>query len=113
MRELPTGTVIFLFYLHAMRQSQSVGAKRITAFCVAGLAAVAAARGQQREAAFLWGAVERFEQATRTPLLAADRAKYDEVMRPALEGWPSDLERGRWLELDDAVAQALGTLTGI
>jgi tetratricopeptide (TPR) repeat protein len=97
-------------YVQALEQSQSLGAARITAFCVAGLAAVAAARGQEREAAFLWGLVERFEEITRTPLLAGDRARYEPLVRLALEHQPSELERGKKLDLADAVEDVLAAV---
>jgi predicted ATPase/class 3 adenylate cyclase len=97
-------------YVQVLQQSQPIGATRITAFCVAGLAAVAAARGQEEGAAFLWGSVERFEETTRTPLLAADRARYEPVVRHALEHHPSELELGRKLSLADAVEHALAAL---
>ena len=94
-------------YVQALEQAQSLGAARISAFCIAGLAAVVAARGQAKDAAFLWGAVERFEEITRTPLLAADRVRYEPVVRRALERQPSQLERGKQADLAEAVEYAL------
>jgi predicted ATPase/class 3 adenylate cyclase len=97
-------------YAETLERAQSLGLPRISAFCVAGLAAVAAARGQDKEAAFLWGTVERFEEVTRTPLLAADRVRYERVLRRALERQHSQFERGTHVELSDAVEYVLGGL---
>jgi predicted ATPase/DNA-binding SARP family transcriptional activator len=49
----------------------------ITMYCVAGLAAVAAARGDARRAGLLWGVVERLEEERGSKLTHFWRVRYD------------------------------------
>jgi hypothetical protein len=76
------------------------------AHLLAGVAAVAGARGRSRDAAVLWGAVERLEEQSHRPIV--DRELYE---RGLGELDADAVAEGRALELDAAVALALGVVT--
>jgi tetratricopeptide (TPR) repeat protein len=92
----------------AARESQAW----VIAYCLEGLAAVAAATAQALTAARLLGAAEAFRSATGVQLRAIDRPHYDalvsevqsELEQPVFEQvWAS----GRALPLADAISEAL------
>lgn len=60
-----------------LRLSQKMGHKIGTAYCLLGLAGVAALRGQPARAARLWGAAEALREAIGLSLSPFDRATYD------------------------------------
>jgi predicted ATPase len=82
------------------------------AYCLAGLAAVAAERGEQAVAAGLWGFVRAFEETSGDQLHASQRARYgralDELERRAPTAEAFAL--GRTLSLDQAVELALANV---
>jgi predicted ATPase/DNA-binding SARP family transcriptional activator len=81
--------------------------ERNLAYCLAGLSAVAAARGDVPRAGRLWGAVERIE-ASREATLPFERARYERWLEAAREPVaPRDVLEGRAMTLDEAVAYAL------
>jgi hypothetical protein len=80
-------------------------------FGVGLLAGVAAAQGDSRRAGRLWGAIE--SRAAHAPLGGWVRHRDDcyERMRDAAgPDFDAGLAAGRGLELDEAVAEALGTV---
>jgi predicted ATPase len=96
-------------YAESLALARSAGmGQRTIAYCLAGLAAVAAARGDAEGAGHLWGAVEQLEERMGVKLHAAERARYERLMarvegRPAFDGAVS---AGRRLSLEQAVARA-------
>jgi DNA-binding transcriptional LysR family regulator/predicted ATPase len=72
------------------------------AHLLAGVAAVAARRGHTREAALLWGAVERVEEGSHRPI--AERALYEDALGEPAEGAVAE---GRALDLEAAIGLAL------
>jgi hypothetical protein len=81
-------------------------ARRLAAYCLAGLAATAARTGRGGRAGALWRAVEEAERALGLQLPAAERALYE----ARLEGVPIDMRPG--LPLEQAVGQVLAGLSG-
>ena len=52
-------------------------AQRHSAYCLGGLAATAASRGNAKRAGRLWGAVEAFEASRRLTLQSPERQRYE------------------------------------
>jgi predicted ATPase/DNA-binding SARP family transcriptional activator len=80
-----------------------------TAYSLAGIAAVGAARGRRAVAARLWGCVRTFEESSGTRLHDAERNRYERVL-DGLEHAPDTLPEfahGRSITLDEAVDLAL------
>jgi predicted ATPase/DNA-binding SARP family transcriptional activator len=83
------------------------GNERYAAYALAGLAAVAAARGDLQKAGRLWGAVERIEES-REASLAFRRSRYEQWLESAPRPvTPKDVQAGRVMTLDEVVAYAL------
>jgi predicted ATPase/DNA-binding SARP family transcriptional activator len=83
------------------------GNERYAAYALAGLAAVAAARGDLQKAGRLWGAVERIEES-REASLAFRRFRYEQWLESAPRPvTPEDVHAGRAMTLDEAVGYAL------
>jgi predicted ATPase len=83
-----------------------------TAYCLAGLAAVAATRGKRDVASCLWGWVRSFENMSGVRLHAAERARYERVL-DEIEHAPDlspDFSRGRSMTLEEAVDYALANI---
>ena len=76
------------------------------AYCVAGLASVAAKAGEPETAARLWHAVEAFEAEQQVPLMPEERVRYERL----LEGIPRD--GGDALSLDEALELGLAMDSG-
>jgi predicted ATPase/DNA-binding SARP family transcriptional activator len=80
-----------------------------TAYCVGGLAAVAARRGTQDSAARLWGGVHALEQAAGETLHGSERQRYEQLIGD-LDRAPetsTEFEQGRAMEVDEVVEYAL------
>jgi predicted ATPase/class 3 adenylate cyclase len=88
-------------YRTALRIAWDTGADRLVCYGLAGLAAVAAARGRVDRAALLWGFVEGYERRLQFSLRR--RGLYEERLA-GLTG----TEAGGRLDLDGAVEIALG-----
>jgi predicted ATPase len=76
------------------------------AYCVAGLSAVAAARGRHDVAARLWGAVESIERAHEVELARPERNRYERFVEPISPTLQPLVEEGRRLGLATAAAYA-------
>src|SRR5262249_26773228 len=78
------------------------------AYSLAGLASVAAVRGERKRAGRLWGASQAFQQRAGGELLAIDRRRYEEVLAtitgPEFEH-AANATRNK--QLDEALAAAL------
>ena len=80
-----------------------------TAYCLAGLAAVAAEQGRRDVAALLWGFVRAGEERSGDRLHETERARYGRVLGELerLQATAADFALGRALTLDEAVELAL------
>lgn len=81
-------------------------ARRLAAYCIAGLAATAAGTGRPERAARLWHAVEKAESSLGLQLPQAERAMY----AAGVEGLPESETAA--LSLEEAVVEALTGLAG-
>jgi non-specific serine/threonine protein kinase len=98
-------------YLTARRIRHKLG----TAYCLLGLAGVAALRGEPARAARLWGAAEALREVLRQPLAPYDQSNYDyegyrDAARSQLDesDWKAAWLEGRTMTLEQIVAYALG-----
>lgn len=55
----------------------------VVAYCLAGLASVAATRGERKRAGRLWGASQAFQRTAGVELQALDRRRYEEALATA------------------------------
>jgi predicted ATPase/DNA-binding SARP family transcriptional activator len=80
-----------------------------TTYCLAGLAAVAAARGDAEGAARLWGVVERLEEERGFKLNHFERMRYEQIIATVAGSAAFDeaVSTGRALSLEQAVDYAL------
>jgi predicted ATPase len=92
-------------YAEALQVAWGTGAQRVVCYALAGLAAVAAERGQLEAAALMWGFVERYEE--RLTFALRRRALYAERVEAAVEAHRDRWEAGRALETGAAVGYAL------
>lgn len=81
-------------------------ARRLAAYCIAGLAATAAGTGRPERAARLWHAVELAESSLGVQLPQAERSMY----AAGVEGVPADSAAA--LSLEEAVVEGLTGLAG-
>ena len=85
---------------------------RMTAYCLASLAAVAASAGDCERGGRLWGATEALEAETGWRVLERERPKYEERIAICAERAPmvfaAAAARGRSMTLREAVEYALG-----
>lgn len=68
------------FYRESFELASQLGDDLQTAYCLGGLAAVAARRGDAGGAARLWGAMEALEQSAGAPLHATERGRYARIV---------------------------------
>jgi predicted ATPase len=88
-------------YRDALRSAWDCEADRLVCYSLAGLAAVAARRGDGQRAALLWGFAEAYEERLRFTMLR--RSLYAERLDPVTAAHPEQLEAGRRLDVDAAV----------
>jgi predicted ATPase len=91
-------------YRSALRIAWDTGADRLVCYCLAGLAASAAATEPTR-AALLWGFAEAYEQRLRFSLRR--RELYEERAGPVAAANRQRYEEGRLLDVEAAVKEAL------
>jgi predicted ATPase/class 3 adenylate cyclase len=92
-------------YRRGLRLSRESGADRLVCYCIAGLAAVAAERGDADRAATLWGFAEAYE--ARLKFTLRRRSLYESRLRPLAVVRGEPYEAGRRLDLESAVELAL------
>jgi predicted ATPase/DNA-binding SARP family transcriptional activator len=82
---------------------------RLTMYCLAGLAAVAAARGDAEGAGRLWGVVQRLEEERGFKLSHFERVRYEQMIATVAGSAAFDeaVSTGRALSLERAVDDAL------
>jgi predicted ATPase len=94
-------------YERALRIAARTGADRLVCYCLAGLAAVAADRGDEAGAARLWGSAEAYEERLRFTMRW--RTLYEERLDGLSDSQREAYESGRELDVEDAVDLALET----
>jgi predicted ATPase/class 3 adenylate cyclase len=67
-------------YLRALSRARELDYRPTLAYCLAGLASVAAMRGERKRAGRLWGALQAFQRTEGVELLAFDRRRYEEAL---------------------------------
>jgi predicted ATPase/class 3 adenylate cyclase len=92
-------------YARALEIAARTGADRLVCYCVAGLAAVAAERGDVERTARLWGFAETYE--ARLGFSMRRRTLYEERVGGLPASQPDAYRSGRELDLEGAVALAL------
>jgi tetratricopeptide (TPR) repeat protein len=99
-------------YLRALSRARELDHRRVIAYCLAGLASVAAKCCEREHAGRLWGASEAFQRALGVELLVYERLLYEEAL--ATVAGPQ-FERAanatRTAEPEDALAAALAGMT--
>jgi predicted ATPase len=95
-------------YRDALTSAQELKSSRDIAYCLAGLACVAAGLGDPARAGRLWGAAESVEESAGVRMMAFERGRYerrlDELDGPTLA---SAVQAGRSMSVGEAVAYAL------
>jgi tetratricopeptide (TPR) repeat protein len=94
-------------YVRALEIATRTGADRLVCYCLAGLAAVDADRGDLSEAARLWGFAEAYE--ARLQFTMRGRTLYEERLDGLSKSQREAYESGRALDVEDAVDIALET----
>jgi predicted ATPase len=92
-------------YRHALRVAWDSRADRLVCYCLAGLAAVAAERGDAKRAALLWGFADAYEERLRFTMRR--RTLYEERLASLAAEHREQDEAGRRLDVDSAVELAL------
>ena len=90
-------------YRESLNLARTLQSERLTAYCLAGFASVAAQRGEHELAGQLWSAVEHIEDERGVQLLAYERPRYEE----RLGAIDDATTRPDLLSSDEAVALAL------
>jgi predicted ATPase len=90
-------------YRESLDLALKLQSERLIAYCLAGLAGVSAARGDDGLASRLWSAVERIEDESGVELLVYERARYERRLR----GIENVSAGGPPPSVDEAVALAL------
>jgi predicted ATPase len=94
-------------YKEGLRLSWEGGADRLVCYCLAGLAAVAAERGDSVRAATLWGFAEAYESRLKFKLRR--RSLYEGRLEPVAAEHAERYEAGQRLDLGAAVELALSS----
>jgi predicted ATPase len=92
-------------YRDGLRSAWDTSADRLVCYCLAGLAATAAARGGAERAALIWGFVEGYEERLRFTMRG--RALYEGRLEPVVAAHPDQRDAGRRLGVEAAVEIAL------
>ena len=85
MGDLPTAE---RYYCEALALAPQAGDVRLEAYCLAGLACVAAESDDAATAGRLWTLAERLEQEIGLQMLRAERVRYERTLTPALRDQP-------------------------
>jgi predicted ATPase/DNA-binding SARP family transcriptional activator len=72
------------WYLDSLSHGRELDHLPTIAYCLAGLASLAAMRGETERAGRLWGASQAFQRATDAELLAYNRRRYEEALAAVL-----------------------------
>jgi hypothetical protein len=96
-------------YGESLALARALGmSQRMVAYCLAGLAAVAAGNRDAVRAGRLWGAVERRENEMGVTLHAAERARYESLVQAVAgsSAFAESTSAGHSLTLEQAAAYA-------
>ena len=96
-------------YEDGLRKAWETGTDRLVCYCLAGLAAVAAVRGDAERAARLWGFAEAYE--ARLKFTMRRRSLYEERAAPVAASNGKHYDEGKRLDVGAAVELALPDLT--
>jgi hypothetical protein len=94
-------------YREALRIAVDGPSELRVAYCLAGLAAVAAAKRRKEVASRLWGGVELIERVHDVQLQRSERARYERLVRPMLRTEEGAPESDQAPTLAAVVASAL------
>jgi predicted ATPase/class 3 adenylate cyclase len=94
-------------YRESLEIGRQLGDELHVAYCLAGLAAVAAQQGRPDEAARLWGSVVEFEEKAGRPLDRAERRRYEWALGEVQD--TSEFPQDSVMTLDEAVEYALAS----
>jgi tetratricopeptide (TPR) repeat protein len=97
----------------ALRISSDLGDERSQAYCIAGLACVAALGADPVLAGRLWAVTESIEERLQLRLLAHERSRYERILATVSDsdGYRAGNDAGRGLTLDQVVREALDPST--
>jgi predicted ATPase/class 3 adenylate cyclase len=97
-------------YRQALAIALELGDESNEAYCVAGLASVAALRGESNRAGRLWGIAESFEDRFGFRILSAERARYEKILSALADAaaFQAGVDAGRELSLERAIADLIG-----
>ncbi|MGH2932031.1 MAG: ATP-binding protein, partial [Gaiellaceae bacterium] len=98
-------------YRESLEIFVQLGDNLFIAYCLAGLAAVAAKQRRRDFAARLWGGVHAFEQTAGTRVSDRDRSRYERVLHEleSASDTSAAFARGKASTLDEAVQYALSS----
>jgi predicted ATPase/class 3 adenylate cyclase len=96
-------------YRESLSIERGLGRRQHTTYCLAGLAAVAAARGDAESAGRLWGVVERLEEERGFKLNHFERVRYEQIIATVAGGaaFEEAVSTGRALSLERALDYGL------
>jgi hypothetical protein len=94
-------------YRSGLEIAIGVGGTNTAAYCLAGLAAVAARRGAIQLAGQLWGGVLAFEESMNVRLHTSDRARYEKTVEALGRDFTLAAELARDEGFDAALTSAM------
>jgi tetratricopeptide (TPR) repeat protein len=100
------------YYREALALGIEEEDRRHCAYCLAGLACVAARNHDATAAGRLWTLAEQTEHEIGFRMLATERSRYERTLTPALrdsDGYRAGVEAAAGLDLLTAAAEILGT----
>jgi tetratricopeptide (TPR) repeat protein len=100
------------FFLEALHITSD---DTMSAYCLAGLAAVAALAGLPETAGRLWGAVESHQERLGEPLMDAEMVRRYEIVLAGVAGdsFSEALQSGRAVRIDEASREAVEAFTAL
>ena len=106
-------TLATMHFTEALELSRDLGDRAGTAWCLAGLAGVAAVNEDPERAAWLWSAAEALRQSIGTREAPASRATRERLIAQAREQLGETAFAAKWAEgqkmtMEEAIAEALG-----
>jgi tetratricopeptide (TPR) repeat protein len=97
-------------FAEALAYAVATGSRRVQIYCVAGIACALLQRGDDREAARLWGIAEDQERRLGFRMLLTERQRYERLMSGARErlgaAYEAEHRAGAGQTLEQAVAEA-------
>jgi hypothetical protein len=96
-------------YRQALKAAVDLGSDYGKLMCLAGLACVAALRGETHLAGRLWATADQATSHLEAPMLASDRQRYERILTPLTEDqrFQEGQQAGRELPLDQVVRDVM------